>query len=482
MTDHEGVTSMLATWTADLRFEDLPVETVTAGKLDLLDTIGCALAGASTGSTAALERILETVPSEQTATVWGSGRSAMAPDAALINGTAAHSLEFDDTHDGVVIHAGVVMAPAVLATARQATAAGREIVTSLIAGTEVAARVGRASTVSPNLQGWLQTPLCGHFGAAAAAAHQLGATPAQTTDALGIAYAQVAGNGQATLDGAQSKRLQAGLAARSGVLSALLAVEGVTGAHRVFDGARGYFSVYHQGRWDPAALLDGLGSQWETTRLTAKPYPCCRWTHAAAEAAFELADQGLGVADIERVDIEVNQQSYNSTGSEPERRQRPSTVIEAQFSIPYVFASALIDRQLTLDAFQPESIMRPDRRALAERVWPGVFAADAIGSGRGVSGARVTVTTRTGATRSVEVAEPGTIWFDTAHSSQLQEKFLGLCDFAGIASVVAAELVEVVMTLEDGVAGDLSAAIAAASRQVTVRKTGPESVHEKQER
>ena len=432
----------LAEFARGVDFSGLSAEVMAATHVELLDTVGCALGGNRIVDRESLLAVAGGARPGNAASIWGTNALYAAPDAALINGTVGHALEFDDTHDTGALHVGVTVIPAVVAAAESIGASGVDTLSGIVGGIEVAARLAMASTVGPGVSGWLLTPLCGYFGAAAGAGRVLGLTHDQMINALGLAYAQTAGNGQATLDGGETKRMQAGLAARGGLLSALLARGGVTAARRVLEGPRGYYSVYHAGAYDGTKITEGLTDTYEVAALSLKPYPCCRWTHAAIEAAFELRGSGVDPSAIDRVDVVVNQQSYNSTGSDPERRQRPTTPIEAQFSIPYVFAVAYSHGRVTLNDFQPVAIGDQSTLALARRVFPAPAPATDAAAARNLSGAAVTITATDGRSFSATIDAPSRLRPGADALGSVGEKFLELCEFGGVERSWAIEMRE----------------------------------------
>jgi len=439
----------LAEFARGTDFSRLHGDVMAATRVELLDTVGCALGGHTVVDTESLLTVMGGARPGNAASAWGTGGWYAAPDAALFNGTIGHALEFDDTHDTGALHLGVTVIPAVVAAAEIVGASGVDTLSGIVAGAEVSARLAMASTVGPGVSGWLLTPLCGYFGAAAGAGRVLGLTQGQMIHALGLAYAQTAGNGQATLDGGEAKRMQAGFAARGGLLSALLARAGVTAAQRVLEGPRGYYPVYHGGAFDRSKITEGLGERYQIAELSLKPYPCCRWTHAAIEAAFELRNSGVDLSAIDRVDVVVNQQSYNSTGSDTERRQRPMTPIEAQFSIPYTFAVAYSRGRVTLNDFQSEAIRDESILSLARRVFPAPATATAGASARNLSGAAVTITATDGRSFSATVDAPRQLRPGADALEPIGEKFLELCEFGGLDRSLAMQMRERLTHFED---------------------------------
>jgi 2-methylcitrate dehydratase PrpD len=418
----------LAELASGLEVDALPPAALATVHNDLLDTIGCALAGATAPGIPELLGVLEGWGGRPESSVWTRELELPAPEAAFANGATAHALDYDDTHDGAVLHAGVTVIPAALAAAQlRPGTTGSDLVAAIAAGIETACRLGVAVDAGPSASGWLLTPLCGTFGAAAAAARALGLDAETTQHALGIAYAQAAGNGQATLDSALTKRLQAGFAARAGVTAAVLAAARITGARDVFEGERGWFRVYHGSQYDRDAALDGLGRDFLLEQLTFKPYPCCRWMHAAIEAALLLREQGVEVADVRRVEVAVSRQALASTGRRPSALDTTKRIVEAQFSIPYAVAVALLDGKPSLEHFTPAAVVRLDLIELAAVIDPVLDLDPDRVDRRGISSAHLKAELHNGGEVQVLVEEPA-----PAAEGTLVSKFIDCCTFAGI--------------------------------------------------
>lgn len=426
--------------------DDLPASTMSTARLDLLDTIGVAVAGASALGVPEARALLLGWGGAELSSVWGTGRALPPHEAAFLNAMSGHALDYDDQHPGV-LHTGVCVIPAAiaLAEARGVTDLGT-ILCAIVLGTEVADRLATATTDGPGVTGWLLTPLCGYFGAAAAAAKVAGLDAVTTRHAIGLAYAQTSGNGQATLDGAIAKRMQPAFASRGGAFAAALAAEGLTGALDALEGPRGFFHVYHRDRYDRPKLRDDLGRTWLIERATYKPYPCCAWTHAALECGAALRGRGLTAADLVAVEVGVNEQAYRSTGTPLPRRYAPQTPVDAQFSIPYTFAAAFCTGGIGLSDFAQEAFGRTDVLSVARMVRVSVDPEIDASCGRDVTPARAVATLRDGRRVEVEVREPLGIGARALDRTTLLRKFEDCCAYAardraftdGIAEVVLA--------------------------------------------
>jgi 2-methylcitrate dehydratase PrpD len=360
----------LAAHVCATQFTDLPESAVGAARADILDTLGCALGGSSAPGIAELMKVTTRWGGREEASVLLSAARLPAPQAALMNASMAHALDFDDTLDhGGSIHPGASVFAAALAVADTVPdVTGKDLLLAVTLGLDVSCRIALAATVD---RGWHRTAAIGVFGAAAAAGKLLGLTEDQMVHAFGIAYSHAAGNRQCILDGALSKRLQAGQAASSGVFSAVLAQEDFTGAYRIFAGAYGFFELYQPGGYDLAPLTDRLGSVYRGEELSFKPYPCGRPLHATIDAALALhrelgltaGNDGTGIAELTLTTDAATYADQFETG--PHKRQ-PTQIVQAQFALPFLVAAALTRGKVGLGELA--DLKAPDVLALSARI------------------------------------------------------------------------------------------------------------------
>jgi 2-methylcitrate dehydratase PrpD len=290
-----------------------------------------------------------------------TGAAAPLRTAALINGTAAHTVEFDDIFREAIYHPGCPTISAALAAARTVGATGENFLRAVIVGYEISTRIGAA--VSPaHYRYWHTTGTVGTFGAAAAVALLLDSSEAQTAHALATAATMAAGLQQAFRSDSMSKPLHAGHAAEAGALAALAAREGVTGALDVLDGPAG-FGAAMAGEPDWSKATDGLGERYNIARITAKNHGCCGHTFAAIDGALALrARHALTPERIRRIRVGIYRTAIDVTGN-----FRPNTAFEGKFSLPYVVATALVHGSVRLDAFSDERLRDPLTRSLMAR-------------------------------------------------------------------------------------------------------------------
>ncbi|MBI4184509.1 MAG: MmgE/PrpD family protein [Proteobacteria bacterium] len=364
----EGFSRTLAERLAGFRFETLPPEVVERVKLFVLDTLGVIAGAAEAPGIPELNRRLARWEGQGRATSLTGGWRGSPPSAALANGASAHALDFDDQHDPARIHAFCVVLPAVLAAAEERGGLdGWSFVAALATGAEIFSRLGLACYASLG-KGWHPTTQLGTLAGAIAAGHALGHGPEKLLHTLGLAYVQASGTRQSFADAALSKRLGPGFAARSAVLAAFLAGDGITGPTRSLEGDAGHFNLYERGEVDLDRLTTGLGKEWETLNLSMKPYPCCRCNHTTIQLALELRGQGVKPADIDRVEVGLGHVNFLAVGTPYDPATATNKVVHAQFSAAYTFARALTDGRVRLEDFVEKAAEEAPVVALAKRV------------------------------------------------------------------------------------------------------------------
>jgi 2-methylcitrate dehydratase PrpD len=318
---------------------------------------------------------------------WGAAQGADAGRKAFVVGGLTHILETDDLHRESVTHPGCVVVPAVLALAEERSLSGPEILTAVLHGFEAMCRVGNA--VGPtHYQVWHNTATCGPYGSAMAAATILGLDDGQATHALGNAGTQSSGFWEFLETGAMSKHLHAGRAAESGIVAAQLAALGFTGPPAVLEGDRGFFAAACPDAI-PAAVLADPEQPWQLTQTSIKPWPCCRHTHPAIDAALELHGK-LSGGRFDAVSIDTYQAALNVCD-----RPQPESEYAAKFSLYHTVAAALEHGRIAFDSFSAEARaeLEPIRKLIS------LHSSEPFASAFPNSwGARVTVRTSDGTT------------------------------------------------------------------------------------
>lgn len=369
-----SITHQLSQYVSSLKYADLPEQVVSRTKLLVLDTAGIALrarheADSTPVMIAAIHRLGF---GKGNTSVIGDEASYVAPAAAFINGALAHSLDFDDTHAPASIHSSAPIVPAALAAAEMCGAHGKELIAGIIAGYEVQIRLSLALVPKDHYdRGFHPTATCGTFGAAAAAGRILGLSAQQQVSAFGLCSSQAAGTMQFLVDGAWNKPFQVGYAAMNGLISACFAGEGYRGTKQAIEGRAGFLRSYAPDPI-PEKAVEGLGEHYETMGLAVKPYPACRYSHAALDALIELREtHQLQTDEIERVEIGLPRTGWNIIGNPVEDKQRPQNVVDGQFSMPFCAAVVLKQGSLGWDDYA-RYLGDPEILALCQRVWPMV--------------------------------------------------------------------------------------------------------------
>lgn len=344
----------LARFLTGARFADLPDWAVDKAKDHALDTLGAMLAGLEAKETVLARRVL------------GAGVPSVR-DIALLRGIAAHAHELDDS--GGCDHSGAVVWPAILAalTLSDRPVHGREALLAMVLGYDVGRRVlmGFGGYVPHNDAGWHSTGTCGVFAAAAAAGRILRLDAARMAAALGLAGSFAAGTWAFIHDGAMNKRIHAGRAAESGLLAAMMARSGVSGASHVFSpGWGGFFDTYGGPANTPGALLDGLGRDWLIRDAAIKPHACCRDVHAAIDAVARImARDGIGAREVARVQARLSPFLIGMVGG-----RDVSTMPAAQMSLPYGIAAQLLYGAAGLDDYDDARRRAPEVADLMRKI------------------------------------------------------------------------------------------------------------------
>lgn len=357
-----SLTEQLARQLVSDRQRGLPDAAVARAPTYVIDWLGSVLAGTATEPGEMLVEHARQRP-EADARVLGTGLRRSGEVAAFVNGALSHIVEMDDLHRASVLHPGAVVIPAAFAAAESVGASGRDFLEAVVAGYEVAIRVGE-SVGKRHYHYFHNTATCGVFGAAAAAGWLMNLSTEQLVWALGNAGTQACGLWEFNADGAMSKHLHAGRAAAAGLLSAELAGRGFTGARRILEGERGFFAATAPDA-DPQRVIDALDLWTEDPRIAGvsiKPHSSCRHTHAGIDAALDLRPQIEG-QQLDAIEIATYQAALDLCDN-----PQPTDPYAAKFSLQYCIAAALARGHVTPADFSAESIADPTVRRLLPNV------------------------------------------------------------------------------------------------------------------
>lgn len=418
-------TATLAAYVADLSYDAIPREVLERAKGLTLDFLGSAVrARREAESTPSLLAMLKalSLDGDGEATVVGDGKTWTPAVAALLNGALGHSLDFDDTHADSSLHPSAPVVPAAFAVGEMVNASGRDVLTAIVAGYEVCCRLGNAlDPTSHYARGFHPTATAGTYGAAAAAARLFGLNKEQIVSAFGVSGSQAAGSLQFLVNGSWNKRYQVGAAAMNGVIAATLARDGFIGSSESVEGKHGLLVGYTDDA-HPDKAVAGLGQVYETMKIGVKPYPSCRYTHAALDALLAMRRaHNLTPDRIRRVEIGLHRNGITLTGDAATKRH-PTSIVGGQFSMYFTGAIALDQGSFGWDDYGRLGDKAID--ALADRI--DVVQDDRLEVGRTHPfGARVTVTTDTG-THEELYPDPSGEPTSFPDAAAMRQKFLTL--------------------------------------------------------
>jgi 2-methylcitrate dehydratase PrpD len=439
------IARILAERIADVTYDALPEEASHWAGVAILDTVGCTLAGAGEPCARIVERVTTGGASAGQCLVFGTDRRATPLNAALINGTAAHALDFDDCSNTLGGHPSAPILPALFALAETRAVDGRAFIAAYLAGWETQSRIARGINFHHYEKGWHPTATIGVFGSAAACCHLLGLAPEATVTALGLA-ASFASGLKANF-GTMTKPLHVGHCSRNGLLAALLAADGFTANSGALEHRQGFLHVFNgAGNFDTDAILHDWGNPWDIVRpgVAIKQYPCCGSTHPAVDAMLALVrDHGLTPAMVARVDSWTHPRRLAHTN-----RPDPQSELDAKFSVQYCLARALLDRRVSLEHFEGASFRDPAIRALLPRIHAAPHPEMSMTSTEHF-GAEVRATLTDGRVLSARVARPlGRGPENPLSADLLEAKFLN-CATRALPVEAAERLLSILDKLND---------------------------------
>jgi 2-methylcitrate dehydratase PrpD len=332
----------------------------------VLDIVGLAIAARDTDY---VQATIASAVGQGACTAWGHARDFGMYDAALVNGTAAHGEDYDDTFEGGPVHAGAVVVPAVLAVAEQRGLSGEAAMRGIAVGTEVMCRMSLVAPQATHKAGFHPTAVFGAPAAAAGVGAALGLSAEVIGRALGISGSLASGIIEYLADGSSTKRLHAGNAAQQGIRAALLAEAGFTGPITVFDGSHGFYKAFAPSKapnFQP--LLAGLGRDWVLETLAFKPYACGTMTQPFIDCALMLARSGVTADDIVAITCKVGEGTVHRLWEPLPKKHNPPNGYAGKFSTPYCMAVGFIDGEAGLGQFTDERVQDSAVRALAQKI------------------------------------------------------------------------------------------------------------------
>ena len=342
-----NITQQLCKAINEVKFDDFPPAVIAEAKLCLLDWLGVTLGGAHEPLTKILIEVTDVLGGEEQATIIGHSFKDNVLNAALINGSASHALDFDDVHFQMMGHPTVPVMPALLALAEDRKSNGCDFLTAFVAGFEAECRIGSSMLPFHYQQGWHATSTIGRLGAAVACAKLLGLDTERLNYSIGLAATQAGGLKQ--VFGTMTKPFHAGKAAMDGLLSALLAERGFTCSDDILAGEMGFCQVLSP-ESDPDMIVNGFGEDYAIVNVMFKRHASCFETHPTIDAALELREK-VKLEEIEEILVEAVSVAVEIAG-----KPEPSTGLEGKFSLAYCVALALADGETGEENFTDEKV------------------------------------------------------------------------------------------------------------------------------
>jgi 2-methylcitrate dehydratase PrpD len=436
----------LARRSAALRFEDLPAAAVHWAKVGILDTVGVTVAGSVEPCARILWQAIS--PGAGASLVFGSADRTGALDAALINGTAAHALDFDDCNNTLGGHPSAPILPALFALADDRPTDGRAFITAYVAGFETECKLALGVNFHHYTKGWHATATLGVHGAAAAACHLLRLDAQRTATAIAIASSLASGI-KANF-GTMTKPLHVGHCARNGLFAALLAAQDFTANAGAFEHNQGFLDVFNgPGTYDAARILAHWGAPFDVVEpgIAVKQYPCCGSTHPALDVMLDLVRRhDLRAETVARIECWTHARRLEHTN-----RPDPQSGLEAKFSVQYCLARALTDRAIRIEHFEGDAFRDPAVRAILPRVQAAAYDTTQFPADQHF-GAEVKVTTTDGRVLSGKIDEA--LGRTSAHplpTDRLREKFENCVTrvLPGSRATALADMIERLETVSD---------------------------------
>ena len=367
MVTGPAVAEIFAGWASGLEPQAIPRDARGVAGNALLDVAGLCIAARDTDY---IRAALAAWDGGGACTPLGHAGGLDAAGAALINGTAAHGEDFDDSFEGTPVHASAVVLPAVLAAAERYGLSGPDVLRGYVVGTELMCRLALVAPTAIHRAGFHPTAVIGALGAAAGVGATLGLAPQHLTSALGIAGSMASGIIEYLAEGTWTKRLHAGWAAQAGLRAALLGREGFLGPRTVLEGEHGFFHAFGTESIAPdfRYVTEALGDEWQMAKIAFKPYACGTMLHPFIDCAIRLAREGVVAADVREVICRVGEGTVHRLWEPLAEKRTPTTAYSAKFSGPFAVALGLVEQAAGLEQFTEVKVRDPDLLALAARV------------------------------------------------------------------------------------------------------------------
>ena len=364
------ITREFVKFCAELRFSKFPQEVIDRVKYLTLDFIGVAARGSLEDSTKVMYRFVEEISTKtKGGVIIGTKRYAPYQYSALANGTSAHALELEDVNNEALLHPGCVIFPAAFAACEMVGADSKKFIEGVVVGYEVMVRLGIALGPSSHYaQGFHPTATCGVFGATVAASKILGLDEGQMLNAIGISGSQAAGSLEFLTDGAWTKRMHPGWAAHSGLISAMLGKKGFKGPSSILEGKYGFLHAYSSSS-NVNKILEGIGESYKILRTSIKPHACCRYNQGPIDGILKIMKQEhLKADEVERLTVGVLKAGFPIVVTPEKLKYNPLSVVDAQFSMPFGAAVAILYGRASLEEYTQEKVESPQVKEMMDKI------------------------------------------------------------------------------------------------------------------
>ena len=362
-----SVAEFFSDWAYSIQVKDIPQSVKNKLNIIVMDSIGLMI---SAKNEPYIKSLVEALNEKGDCSLIGHNKKVSPFNASIINGTAVHGEDFDDTFEGTPVHVGAVMVPAMLAAAQARKLSGNEFLKGLAIGSELICRLALVAPTAVHRQGFHPTAIFGAFGASIGISSAIGSSSNQMVSSLGIVGSMASGIIEYLAEGTSTKRLHPGWAAGCGWQSANIGKSGFVGPRTVFEGTHGVFNTFAKTTIKPefSYLTNELGSRWECQKLAIKPYACGTMAQPFIDCSIKLKPEISNINEIDRIVARVGEGTVHRLWEPLEEKQNPSSPYGAKFSVPYCIAVGLIDGQAGLKQFTEKRLQDSSLLNLASKV------------------------------------------------------------------------------------------------------------------
>ncbi len=358
---------ILAKNVGKVQYEHIPSDVLDVTKKDILDTLAVTLGGSTVQGAREVVDLFKHWGGREESSILAYGGKVPAPGAAQVNSIMSYMADYSDTYDVTGMHPGTVVIPVCLAMAeREGKVSGKELLTAVALGIDLGCRMSltpRDTRICWNSQ------IFNYFASAACAGKIMGLDEEKMISALGIAYAQAAGTLQTSFESCSLTLMQPSFAASGGIVSAMMAEKGITGARNSLEGPRGLYHTCFQGDYSREPLIADLGDRFEGLNISLKPYPCCRWTHQFVQATLALREEyGLRAEDVAEITARVGKNTRQLVCEPVDVKYNPQKTTDAQLNLPWTVATALVRGGIAIKDFAGDAIRDSSVLQVARKV------------------------------------------------------------------------------------------------------------------